>query len=320
MATRRHLLLAPPALLAARAAAAQGDPWRIVANFPPGGALDGCARLVADHAMRERRSPAVVENRPGAGGNIGAAAVARARPDGRTLLATIDTTLSVNPHLYRSLGFDPAELVPVAVIGAFALVLLVHPAAPYSDLRGFLAAARREPVFYSSAGSGSPGHLAMEHLRQVAGLPAGALENVPQRGNAEAITALVAGTAPAGFLAMGGGPELVRAGRLKPIAVSGAARHPALPDVPTVAESGFPGFEVRIANLLMAPRGTPDAVVAEWSALASAALGGEAAQARFAAWGLDPGSLGDAAAAGAFLGAASARWARVVREAGMRVE
>ncbi len=320
MATRRGLLLSAPALLAAREGAAQGDPWRIVVNFPPGGALDGCARLVADAAMRDGRGPVVVENRAGAGGNIGAAAVARARPDGRTLLATIDTTLSVNPHLYRSPGFGPAELLPVALIGAFSLVLLVHPSVPHADLRGLLEAARREPVFYSSAGSGSPGHLAMEHLRQMAGLPVGALENVPQRGNAEAITALVAGTAPAGFLAMGGGPELVRAGRLRPIAVSGAARHPALPDVPTVAEAGFPGFEVRIANLLMAPRGTPAEVLAEWSALARAALGGEVAGARFAAWGLDPGSVGDAAAAARFLDTARNRWAHVVREAGMRVE
>ncbi|MGG5812089.1 Bug family tripartite tricarboxylate transporter substrate binding protein [Falsiroseomonas sp. CW058] len=317
MITRRDMaILAAGAPLAGRAAA-QGEPIRLVVNFPPGGALDGSARLLADHAAREGRGTVVVENRVGAGGNLGAAAVARARPDGRTLLATIDTTLTVNPHLYREMGFDPlGDLVPVAGLGAFQLVLLVHPSHPAATLAEFLARARQAPLFYSSAGVGSPGHLAMEHLRQVAGLPAGALENVSQRGNAEALTALVSGTVPAGFLAIGGGPDLVRSGRLRALAVSGPRRAGVLPEVPTVAESGFPGFDVRIANLLLAPRGTPEGVVADWAGLARAALATEAARARLAAWGIDPAE-GDPAA---FVAAAHGRWARVVRDAGMRLE
>lgn len=320
MTRRRQLARAALAVAVPWPARAQPDVQRIVVNFPPGAALDGVARIVAEHAAQAGRGSVIVENRPGATGNLGAAAVARARPDGRTLLATLDTPLTVNPSLFRDPGFDAArDFVPVALVGTFSLVLLAHPNAPFRDLAGLIGHARRQPVFYSSAGAGSPGHLAMEHLRQLAGLPADALENVPQRGNAEAVTALVAGTAPVGFLAMGGGPDLVRSGRLRALATSGGSRHPALPDVPVVAET-LPGFEVRIANLLLAPRGTPAGEVAAWTALAQSALATPNAVARFATWGLDPGSAADAAAAAAFVEAARARWSRVVREAGMRVE
>jgi tripartite-type tricarboxylate transporter receptor subunit TctC len=314
--TTRRALLAAPALLAAREAAAQGDPMRIVVNFTAGGALDGTARLIAEHATRDGRGTVVVENRPGAGGNIGAAAVARARPDGRTVLAALDTALTVNPHLYASLGYDPRDLVPVANLGGFALVLLVHPSHPAQTLPQFLDAARRAPLFYASGSIGSPGHLVMEHLRQLAGLPPTALEHVPQRGNPEALTAIVSGQVPAGFLALGGGPDLVRSGRLRALAISGPRRLALLPEVPTVAESGIAGFDVRIANILFAPRGTPDAAIAEWAALARAALATEAARARLAGWGIEAPDM-DAAA---LIAANDARWGRVVREAGIRLD
>jgi tripartite-type tricarboxylate transporter receptor subunit TctC len=324
--SRRSLLGAVGAVLAAQAAAGgaaaqpSGEPWRILVNFPPGGLLDGTARLIADRAQREGRGPTVVENRPGAGGNIGAAAAARARPDGRTVLASIDTPFTVNPHLYRDMGFDPAQdLVPVALVSSFPLALLVHPTTGIEDLAGFVAAARRRPLFYTSAGVGSPGHLAMEHLRQTIGLPAGSLENVPQRGNTEALTTLLAGTVQAGFLAIGGGPDLVRSGRLRAIAVSGPRRDPALPEVPTVAEGGHPGFDVRIATLLMAPRGTPEAAMAEWRALVRGVLDDAATAPRFANWGIQAED-GEAASAAAWIRAGRERWGRVVRTAGMRLE
>jgi tripartite-type tricarboxylate transporter receptor subunit TctC len=316
MTIARRALLAGAMIAAAGSAAAQGDAMRIVVNFPPGGALDGTARLIAEHAIGAGRGTVVVENRPGAGGNIGAAAVARARPDGRTVLAALDTALTVNPHLYRSLGYDRQDLVPVANLGSFALVLLVHPTHPARTLQEFLAAARREPLFYSSGSVGSPGHLAMEHLRQLTGLPPAALEHVPQRGNAEALTAIVSGQVPAGFLALGGGPQLVGSGRLRALAVSGTERHPLLPDVPTVIESGVLGFEVRIANILLAPRGTPDSALADWAALARDALATEAAKQRLAGWGIDAPEV-DAAG---FIAANDARWGRVVRDSGMRLD
>ena len=195
-------VLALPVLVRAQ----QAETWRIIVNFPPGGLLDGTARLLAERAQREGRVPTVVENRAGAAGAVGAAAAARAAPDGRTVLASIDTPFTVNPHLIRDQGFDAAQdFVPVALVNSFPLALLVHPSSPARDLAGFLAAARAQPLFYVSAGIGSPGHLAMEYLRQTTGLPAAAFEHLPQRGNTEALTTLLAGTVQAGFLAIGAG-------------------------------------------------------------------------------------------------------------------
>ena len=318
---RRALMGAGAALALPAAARAQGgEAWRIIANFPPGGLLDGTARLLADRAQREGRTPTVVENRSGAAGAIGAAAAARAAPDGRTVLVSIDTPFTVNPHLFRDHGFDAVrDLVPVALLNSFPLALLVHPSNPARDLAGFLAAARAQPMFYASAGIGSPGHLAMEYLRQVTGLPATAFEHVPQRGNTEALTALLAGTVGAGFLAIGGGPALVREGRLRALAVSGPRRDPALPEVPSVAESGFPAFDVRIASLLLAPRGTPAAALEDWGRLARAMLADPATAPRFANWGVQAED-GSAAAAEAWLREGRERWGGVVRSAGIQAQ
>jgi len=315
MVPRRILLT----LAIASPAAAQSEPLRIVANFPPGSLVDGLARLLAERAQRDGMGLTVVENRPGAAGNIGAAAVARARPDGRTLLVSIDSVFTVNPHLYRNPGFDPRELEPVGMAGHFGLVLLVHPSAAPRDLAGLLAAARREPVFYCSGGNGSPGHLAMERLRQEAGLPPGAFTHVPMRGNTEALTALLAGTVQAGFLAIGGGPDLVRSGRLVAVAASTPERLPFLPEVPTMIEAGQPGFDIRIGLLVMAPHGTPPAALAPWSQALRAVLADPAAQPRFAAWAMQP-DFADAAATAPWIAASHQRWGRVVREAGMQLD
>ena len=320
--TRRAIAGAGPVALlhAGRAKAQAGDAWRIIVNVPPGAALDGTARLIAERAQREGRTPTVVENRPGANGNIGAAAAARARPDGRTVLLSLDTTFTVNPHLYRDLGFDPArDLVPVALVGAFPLVLLVHPSTGIGSFAEFVAAARRTPLFYSSGSIGSPGHLTMENLRQALALPAGALDHAPQRGNAEALTILVSGNVQCGFLAIGGGPDLVRSGRLRALAVSGAARDPALPEVPTLGELGVAGFDARFAIMLMAPRGTPEAAVGEWGALGRAMLADPTTAARFAGWGVTALD-GTAASASTWLGTNTARWGAVVRQANIRAE
>ncbi|MBR0644741.1 Bug family tripartite tricarboxylate transporter substrate binding protein [Plastoroseomonas hellenica] len=316
---RRAVLASLPALPLARIAAAQSEPLRIIVNFPPGSLGDGLARLLADRAQRDGIGAAVVENRPGAAGNIGAAALARAQPDGRALLISIDTIFTVNPHLYRNLGFDPGSLEPVGMAGHFGLALLVHPSSPARDLAGLIAAARRESVFYCSGGNGSPGHLAMERLRHEAGLPPGAFSHVPMRGNTEALTSLLAGTVQAGFLAIGGGPELVRAGRLVAIAVSTPERIPFLPEVPTMIEAGAPGFDLRIGLLLMAPRGTPLPALAPWLAALRAVLTDPAAQPRFTAWGLQP-DFADRAATASWIAAAHDRWGRMVRETGMQLD
>jgi tripartite-type tricarboxylate transporter receptor subunit TctC len=317
-ATRRATLGAAAALALPRLAGAQ-EPARIVATFPPGAALDGIARLLADAAPRHGLGPAIVDNRPGANGNIAAALVSRAQPDGRTLLLSIDSSFTVNPHLYRSLGYDPAALEPVALAGTYPVVLLVHPSAGIATLAEFLAAARRQPLLYASAGNGSPGHLAMAYLGHALGLPAGALEHVPFRGNAEAITALLAGQVQAGFIAISGGAAFVTDGRLRALAISGPAPIPALPDVAPVAAQGHPGFDVRFTYLLMGPRGLPEVAKRGWAEVVRAVFADPASQARLAGWAVTP-EAGDAAAAAAWIARNGPRWREVVSASGMRVE
>ncbi|MBB5696482.1 Bug family tripartite tricarboxylate transporter substrate binding protein [Muricoccus pecuniae] len=320
--TRRMAGLMALGASAARPALAQGEVTRIVASFPPGAALDGVARLLADGASRgvdgRPRGTVVVDNRAGANGNIASALVARSGADGRTLLLAIDTTFSLNPHLYSNLGFDPRELEPVAIAGTYPVVLLVHPSTGITDLAGFVRTARERPMLYASAGNGSPGHLAMEFLRSSLGLPAGSLEHIPFRGNAEAMTDLLAGRVQAGFIAVSGGADFVRDGRLRAIAVSGPRRLAMLPEAPTVAESGHPGFDVRFAYLLMAPRGVPAEVRRDWSALVAAVMADPTARARLDGWAVEP-EAGNPEQAAAWIASASERWGKVARETGMRV-
>ncbi len=310
---RRTLL----AGLAATPALAQSDPNRLVAAFPPGAAVDATCRLLADAAQRSPLGATVVENRAGANGNIAAAFVARARPDGRTLLATIDPTFTVNPHVYPNLGFEPAALEPVALIGTFPLALLAHPSSGITDLAGFTRAAQAQGLLYASAGAGSPGHLAMEALRIRLGLAPDRLEHVPLRGNAQAVAELVAGRVPVGILAIGGGPQFIREGLVRAIATSGTARDPALPDVPTLSEAGLPGFDIRFAIGLWAPRGTPDAARAAWVTLGREVFAAQ--RARIEALGV-VAEAGDGAALSAWITAQAPRWAAVARDARMRAE
>ncbi|TPG49249.1 hypothetical protein EAH89_22120 [Roseomonas nepalensis] len=319
---RGALALAAGALLPRGALAQAPDPHRIVVPFPPGAASDGIARLLAERMARAGADPGpggtvLVDNRAGAGGNLAGAQAARGRPDGRTLLLTIDTTLTVNPHLYPDLGYDPGALEPLAILGSFAQVLLAHPSAGISSLAGFVEAARARGLPYASGGIGTPGHLAMEGFRLAAGLPASALVHVPYRGSGPALTDLVAGNVPVGFLAISGAPDFVRDGRVRALAVSSAGRLDTLPGVPALGELGFPGLDMEFANLLLAPRGLPAGMAARIAALATGLLDDEAVRARFAGWNLSSLTGGPAEAA-AWIARARPRWGEVVRATGMR--
>jgi tripartite-type tricarboxylate transporter receptor subunit TctC len=258
-----RFLLAALLALSATAAAAQSyptRPLRLVVGFPPGGATDVIARVVGQPLGARLGQPLVVDNRPGSNGNIAAEVAAKSRPDGYTLALGSDSLFGVNPHLYAKMPIDPhRDLVPVALVVSNQVVLAVNPtAAPAKDLAEFVALVRRatSPLFYASIGNGSQHHLAMELLKQRAGI---ALTHAPYKGGGPAAIAVMSGEVIAMF---GGGSvvPLARSGKLKALAVSGRKRWPSLPELPTIAET-YPGFEVTIWQGLFVPVGTPQAII-----------------------------------------------------------
>lgn len=233
-------------------------PIRVVVPFPPGGPSDIVLRAAADKMQPLLKQPIVLENRPGAGGNLGAAEVARAAPDGYTWLWTPDTVVTVNRHVYKKLGFDAENLVPVSVASLFSQTLVCNRDAGVKTVAELLEKARREKLSYASGGAGVPGHLAMELLLSSSGVQ---MLHIPYRGPGPATQDVIGGQVPCGFLA---GPTVlphVRSGRLVALAVSGARRSPVLPDVPTVAEAGMAGYDATFMLALFAVKGTPAAVI-----------------------------------------------------------
>ena len=239
-------------------------PVRMVVPFPPGGPTDVMGRTAAK-AMGERLGQQfVVENKAGAGGNIGTDFVAKAVPDGYTIGLAAISSLAIAPHLYASLPFNvEKDLLPISLVGTTPCALVIHPGAPFSDLAGMVAHAKANPgrLSYATSGIGTSNHLAAELLQSVAGI---ALTNVPYKGSSQIVPDLLAGTVPMSMeSSLATTLQHVRAGKLKAIAVTSPQRAKALPDVPTVAESGYPGFEVETWFGLVAPAGTPQAVVAQ---------------------------------------------------------
>jgi tripartite-type tricarboxylate transporter receptor subunit TctC len=234
-------------------------PLRIVLPFPPGGPSDMVIRLAAERMQATLRQPIVIDNKPGAGGNLGAAEVARAAPDGYTWLWSTDTLVTVNPHVYKSLGFAPEALAPVTIGTAFSQTLVCHPSVGAKTLAELVAKARATKMSYASGGAGVPGHLSMELLQSMAGFE---MTHVPYKGPALAMQDVMGGQVPCGLLA---GPTVlpqVRAGKLVALAVSGSRRSPTLPEVPTVAEAGVAGYVADFTLAMWAPRGVPDPIVA----------------------------------------------------------
>jgi tripartite-type tricarboxylate transporter receptor subunit TctC len=232
---------------------------RIVLPFPPGGPSDMVIRLAAERMQTTLRQPIVIDNKPGAGGNLGAAEVARAAPDGYTWLWSTDTLMTVNPHVYKSLGFAPEALAPVTIGTAFSQTLVCHPSVGVKTLAELVAKARATKMSYASGGAGVPGHLSMELLQSMAGFD---MTHVPYKGPALAMQDVMGGQVPCGLLA---GPTVlpqVRAGKLVALAVSGSRRSPTLPEVPTVAEAGVAGYVADFTLAMWAPRGVPDPIVA----------------------------------------------------------
>ncbi len=293
-------------------------PIRVIVPFSPGGAVDGPMRLIAQEMSKRLGQPVVVENKPGAGATIGSDMVAKAPADGYTLLLASQTN-AISASLYRTLAYDPVEdFAPISLIGREPGVLVVIPALPVNTVAEFIAYAKARPgkVDYASSGNGSGQHLFMALFASMTDLQ---LNHVPYRGSGQATTDLLSGTVSASIPGTAGMVAQIKAGRLRALAVTGSARSPQLPDVPTMAEAGVPGYEAYVWLGLMAPKATPQSVITRLNREVVAALASPEVRGYMASAGIE--IVGSTAAEfGMFFRAERDQWARVVRETGARIE
>jgi tripartite-type tricarboxylate transporter receptor subunit TctC len=314
------MILAGGAALAALPAAAQprypSRPVRIVVPFAAGGIIDVVARIVAEPMARLLGQPVVIENQPGAGSIIGARTVARAAPDGYTLLLN-GAAQAVIPALYPDAGFDAlADFIPVALIGDQSFICVVHPSVPATDVSSLLAwlRSRHGEATFATTGVGAASHLAGELLMARAGVR---FTIVPYRGTPAAVTDLMAGRVDVMIDSQTLLAPLVRDGRVRAIAVTTQRRSRLLPDLPTFAESGVADYAASSWQALYAPAGTPADIVATLSAAMLQVLADPAVQRRFEEAGVDP-MPGDAAAAARFVRAETEKWTPILRASGAR--
>lgn len=294
-------------------------PVRVVLPYAAGGPTDVIARLLCDTLSQRLPHRLIVENRTGAGGNIGASAVAKARPDGSTFLFT-NTGHAVNRALYARLDYDPAkDLVPVTIVAEGPMVLLVPNASPARTLAEFVGRVRARPGEYSYGSTGTGGALQLVSLllARAVGLR---MEEVPYRGSAPAAQDLIAGRLEMLYDAGVTGFPLATSGQARALAVSSATRSAVMPDVPTVAEAGFPEATFSVWQGLFAPAGTPAAVLERFHAEVAAVLADGPLRARLTDLGAERVVASTPAEARAFVDAEMARWERVLREAGVRAQ
>ncbi|TFZ03038.1 tripartite tricarboxylate transporter substrate binding protein [Ramlibacter henchirensis] len=308
------------ALAAVPAAFAQGDwpsrPVKLIVNFPAGRPLDVLARSVGEALQGQFKQPFVVENRAGAGGNIGADAVAKAAADGHTVLFGIDSTFTVNPHIYKGMAFKPADLRPLVVMSSSGLLVGVHPSNGFKTMADLVAAGKAKGVSFSSAGSGSPGHLAAEMFTDATGMK---ITHVPYKGNAPAVTAVLSGEVTGGVLATPGMLPHVKAGKVTPLAVTSRQRSQLAPDVPTVGEAGLPQLEQEVLYVVMVPAATPEPIAQKLQQGVAEALTRPEMRTRLQS--LDMHHEGQQGAAAAKrLADLSERYGKVIRATGMKVE
>jgi tripartite-type tricarboxylate transporter receptor subunit TctC len=310
------------AFVAPVAATAQDYPTRpvmLVSPFPPGGSVSLVARIVAEKMSETLGQSIVVENRGGAGGTIGARLVAKSPADGYTLLLGYTGTLAIGPSLYANAGFDPRkDFAPVGRIGTAPTMLVVHPSVPVRSVAELIAYAKARPgeINYGSAGIGTVGHLAGELLATMAGVR---LTHVPYKGTGPAITDLLGGHIPMMFTPIPTAHAQAESGLLRALAVSSAQRSSLLPDLPTVAESGLPGYEAALRYGLVAPAGTPRAIIDRLNRELRLALTASDVRQRLATDGAEalPGSPEEY---GADIDREEATWSKVVNALGLKGE
>jgi len=294
-------------------------PVRLVVPFPPGGPTDIVARPVAQSLSKNLGQQVIVDNRGGAGGNIGADAVVKSAADGYTLLMGTVGTHAINASLYKKLTFDPVkDFAPVSLVAQAAVVLVVHPSLPAKTLNEFIALAKskRGEITFGSAGAGSPGHLTGELFKDMARVD---LMHVPYQGSAPAISDLLGGQIQAMFDPIQATLSHVKAGKLRMLGVSSSKRSAALPDVPTIAEAGVPGFETTAWWAVFAPAATPTEIITRLNTeivkvMRSPDLNERLRQLDIEAIGSTPDQLA------AFMKTEMAKWARAVKFSGATVE
>ena len=321
--SRFYLCLVPCVLcLGIAGANAQGypaKPIRIIVPFPPGGIADLFARVIGQKFGETWGQPGVVENRPGAGGNIGAEIVAKSPADGYTLVTGSIGTHAVNVSIFSKLAYDPIrDFAPVALIMEAEGLLVLHPSVPVKSVKELIALAKARPgqIAYASAGHGTASHLAGELFKSLAKVD---MVHVPYKGNVPALTDLIAGQTSLLFATMPTALPHVQSGRLKALAVASIARSPAAPQLPTIAESALPGYAVTNWIGFFAPAGTPRDVVTKLNAEVVRVMQAPDIQKRLATEGakFSPWTPDQFAA---FVKAEISKWAKVVKEAGIRVD
>ena len=295
-------------------------PVRLIVPFPPGGPTDMMGRAAAKAMSEQLGQPFVVENRAGAGGNIGTDAVAKAAPDGYMIAEAAISSLAIGPHMYSRFPFNvEKDLAPISLVGTTPCAIVANPNAPFSDLKGLIAYAKANPgkLSYATSGVGTSNHLAAELLQSEAGIH---MTHIPYKGSSQIVPDLISGTVPVSVeSSLVTTLQHVKAGKLKAIAVTSAQRAPDWPDVPTVAESGYPGFAVETWFGLVAPAATPAPIIQRlhgaWAAGAATAETREAFK-------IIPANLRVTSPQefGSFIQSESQRWGELIRKLGIKAD
>ncbi len=307
-------LFAVPAL--ALAQAYPNKPIRVVVSTVPG-PLDAFARVICDKVSTALKQPMVVENRAGAGGNIAAETVMKSAADGYTLLFSLDTTFTVNPSIYKKLPFDPVkDFTVIAVPVTYGQMLAVHPSVPANSVAELVALAKQKKLNYASGGNGTPSHLSSAYFLATSGIE---MTHIPYKGTGQSIVDVVGGQVDTIFAVTSGVLPHVKAGKLRGLALSSASRSALAPELPTIAESGYPGFDASFAYALLAPAGTPDEVVQVLNQEVRKAMASADVQEKNRVADYSDTKL-DARASAAWLKDSRERWARVIQRSGISAE
>ena len=290
-------------------------PVHIVVPYAAGGGTDAMARLLAKGLEQRLGQPFIVENRPGQGTSVGGAYVARANPDGYTLLMATSSTVAINASLYRNLSYDPAkDFSPITLIAAVPFVLIVHPGLQVDTVAGLVQLAKARPgaLSYASGGGGAPHHIYAELFKSMTGID---IRHIPYRGGGPALTDVVAGHVPVMFADAAQALELVRSGRVKALAVTVGKRVDTMPDVPTMHEAGVTGYEANSWQCVVAPANVPEPIVTKLNRALVDFMAAPETRRHFLGLGMQPLSS-TPAELGTFIRAEIGRWAAVVKAAG----